>query len=36
MAQLFHDRKQEEARMSMTKEQRLRTPYVNFLSTFDC
>ena len=32
MAQLFHDRKQEEARMSMTKEQRLRTPYVNFLA----
>ena len=32
MAQLFHDRKQEEARMSMTKEQRLRTPYTNFLA----
>lgn len=32
MAQLFHDRKQQEARMSMTKEQRLRTPYVDFLA----
>ena len=32
MAQLFHDRKQQEARMSMTKEQRLRTPYMDFLA----
>ena len=32
MAQLFHDRKQQEARMSMTKEQRLRTPYVDYLA----
>ena len=32
MAQLFHDRKQKEARMNMSKEQRLRTPYVDFLA----
>ncbi|XP_024379761.1 isocitrate lyase [Physcomitrium patens] len=31
MAQQFHDRKQREARLGMTKEQRLRTPYVDML-----
>ncbi|CAM6050127.1 unnamed protein product [Sphagnum compactum] len=31
-AQLFHDRKQREARMSLTTEQRARTPYVDFLA----
>lgn len=30
-AQLFHDRKQREARMSMRKEERARTPYVDYL-----
>eukprot|EP00249_Psilotum_nudum_P019219 c27149_g1_i2 orf=298-2001(-) len=30
-AQLFHDRKQREARMSMNKEERARTPYVDYL-----
>jgi len=32
MAQQFHDRKQREARLSMTKQQRLNTPYVDFLA----
>jgi len=31
MAQLFHDRKQREARTQMTKEQRMKTPYTDFL-----
>ncbi|KAG0622666.1 hypothetical protein M758_3G114400 [Ceratodon purpureus] len=31
MAQQFHDRKQREARLSMSKEERLKTPYVDFL-----
>eukprot|EP00249_Psilotum_nudum_P029612 c4067_g1_i1 orf=305-2005(-) len=30
-AQLFHDRKQRESRMSMSKEERARTPYVDYL-----
>ncbi|RWW78237.1 hypothetical protein BHE74_00013539 [Ensete ventricosum] len=30
-AQQFHDRKQREARMSMSREQRARTPYVDYL-----
>jgi len=30
-AQLFHDRKQREARHNMTHEQRLKTPYVDYL-----
>lgn len=29
-AQKFHDRKQKEARMSMSREERLRTPYVDY------
>src|SRR5437870_8897516 len=31
LAQQFHDRKQREARFSMTKEQRAKTPYVDYL-----
>ncbi|KAJ7531790.1 hypothetical protein O6H91_14G058600 [Diphasiastrum complanatum] len=31
-AQIFHDKKQREARLSMTKEQRARTPYVDYLA----
>ena len=31
MAQLFHDRKQREARSGMTPEQRAKTPYVDYL-----
>jgi len=31
-AQCFHDRKQREARLNMTKEQRLATPYVDYLA----
>ncbi|XVF85649.1 hypothetical protein PTKIN_Ptkin17bG0133500 [Pterospermum kingtungense] len=31
LAQQFHDRKQREARMSMTREERARTPYVDYL-----
>ncbi|XWS23000.1 hypothetical protein CRYUN_Cryun29cG0083800 [Craigia yunnanensis] len=30
-AQQYHDRKQKEARMSMTREERARTPYVDYL-----
>ncbi|KAH0454713.1 hypothetical protein IEQ34_016637 [Dendrobium chrysotoxum] len=30
-AQLYHDRKQHEARVSMTREQRAKTPYVDYL-----
>lgn len=30
-AQLLHDRKQREARMSMNKEERARTPYIDYL-----
>lgn len=30
-AQLFHDRKQREERLSMTKEERAKTPYIDFL-----
>lgn len=30
-AQLFHDRKQREDRLGMTKEQRAKTPYIDFL-----
>ncbi|XP_077221346.1 isocitrate lyase-like [Tasmannia lanceolata] len=30
-AQQYHDRKQREARMSMTREERARTPYVDYL-----
>ncbi|KAL0911322.1 hypothetical protein M5K25_019455 [Dendrobium thyrsiflorum] len=30
-AQLYHDRKQREARVSMTREQRAKTPYVDYL-----
>ncbi|MCO5599989.1 hypothetical protein L7F22_054097 [Adiantum nelumboides] len=30
-AQLFHDRKQREARMAMSREERARTPYVDYL-----
>lgn len=32
MAQQFHDRKQREARLAMTQQQRLNTPYVDFLA----
>lgn len=32
MAQQFHDRKQREARMSMTKEERARTPFIDYLT----
>eukprot|EP00850_Spirogloea_muscicola_P013989 SM000098S25069 [mRNA] locus=s98:45464:48542:+ [translate_table: standard] len=32
LAQLFHDRKQKEARMSMTREQRAKTPYIDYLA----
>ncbi|KAG6552818.1 hypothetical protein Mapa_005766 [Marchantia paleacea] len=31
-AQCFHDRKQREARLNMSKEQRLATPYVDYLA----
>lgn len=31
MAQLFHDRKQQDARRSMTPEQRAKTPYIDYL-----
>eukprot|EP00245_Coleochaete_scutata_P001501 TRINITY_DN1184_c0_g1_i1.p1 TRINITY_DN1184_c0_g1~~TRINITY_DN1184_c0_g1_i1.p1 ORF type:complete len:580 (+),score=125.79 TRINITY_DN1184_c0_g1_i1:184-1923(+) len=31
-AQLFHDQKQKEARFSMTKEQRAKTPYIDYLA----
>lgn len=31
-AQCFHDRKQREARFKMTKEQRVKSPYVDFLA----
>ena len=31
MAQLFHDRKQNEARRMMTPEQRQKTPYIDYL-----
>ncbi|GAB2274883.1 hypothetical protein Dimus_009654 [Dionaea muscipula] len=31
LAQQFHDRKQREARMGMTREERARTPYVDYL-----
>ncbi|GBG70991.1 hypothetical protein CBR_g8290 [Chara braunii] len=31
-AQMLHDRKQKEARFSMTKEERARTPYVDYLA----
>jgi len=31
MAQLFHDRKQQDARRSMTAEQRAKTPYVDYM-----
>ena len=31
MAQLFHDRKQNEARRNMTPEQRQKTPYIDYL-----
>jgi isocitrate lyase len=31
MAQLFHDRKQREARSRMSQEERARTPYVDYL-----
>ena len=30
-AQLFHDRKQREERLNMTKEERAKTPYIDFL-----
>ncbi|XP_020528949.1 isocitrate lyase isoform X1 [Amborella trichopoda] len=30
-AQLYHDRKQREARMNMNKEERARTPYIDYL-----
>lgn len=30
-AQLFHDRKQREERLNLTKEQRAKTPYIDFL-----
>ncbi|XP_073060872.1 isocitrate lyase [Primulina eburnea] len=30
-AQLYHDRKQREARMSMSREERARTPYIDYL-----
>ncbi|CAI5980354.1 unnamed protein product [Closterium sp. NIES-64] len=32
LAQSFHDRKQREARFSMSKEERARTPYVDYLA----
>ncbi|KAL8153176.1 hypothetical protein V2J09_010936 [Rumex salicifolius] len=32
MAQQFHDRKQREARMSMSQEERAQTPYIDFLT----
>ena len=32
MAQSFHDRKQREARFKMSKQQRLKTPYVDYLT----
>jgi isocitrate lyase len=31
MAQLFHDRKQHEARFSMSKQERAKTPYIDYL-----
>lgn len=31
MAQLFHDRKQHEARFSVSKEERAKTPYIDYL-----
>lgn len=31
-AQMFHDRKQREARMSMSKEQRAKTPFIDYLA----
>lgn len=31
MAQCFHDRKQREARLSMSREKRLKTPYTDFM-----
>ncbi|MCV2423660.1 isocitrate lyase [Paucibacter sp. DJ4R-1] len=32
MAQQFHDRKQREARMSLSKEERAKTPYIDYLT----